>query len=232
MKNGRRIVVLGAASIGLVGLAGSPAMAASHSWRINEIFSNADGTIQFIEMKECCGFDNETGLLNKWVRSKTTRNMFIFPANLVGPTGHKHLLLATAAFATLPGAPTPDYIIPAGFFAIEGDSIEYWFYTAATLTFGPGELPTDCITSLHDGGDDPNFTGPNSPTNYADETGSINACPCPWDLDGSGSVGASDLLSLLVSWGPCKGCPADFDGNGTVGASDLLALLVNWGPCP
>ncbi len=55
---------------------------------------------------------------------------------------------------------------------------------------------------------------------------------CPWDLDGSGSVGASDLLTLLVSWGPCKGCPADFDGNGTVGASDLLALLANWGPCP
>ncbi|MEE9130669.1 MAG: FG-GAP repeat protein [Phycisphaerales bacterium] len=55
---------------------------------------------------------------------------------------------------------------------------------------------------------------------------------CPWDLDGNGSVGAADLLRLLVSWGPCKGCPADFDGNGTVGASDLLALLVNWGPCP
>ncbi|MEE9130217.1 MAG: hypothetical protein V3T84_09380 [Phycisphaerales bacterium] len=55
---------------------------------------------------------------------------------------------------------------------------------------------------------------------------------CPWDLDDNGSVGASDLLSLLVSWGPCKGCPADFDDNGTVGASDLLALLVNWGPCP
>ncbi len=55
---------------------------------------------------------------------------------------------------------------------------------------------------------------------------------CPWDLDGSGSVGASDLLSLLVSWGPCEGCPADFDNNGSVGASDLLALLTNWGPCP
>ncbi|MEE9130668.1 MAG: FG-GAP repeat protein, partial [Phycisphaerales bacterium] len=55
---------------------------------------------------------------------------------------------------------------------------------------------------------------------------------CPWDLDGTGSVGASDLLALLVSWGPCKGCPADFDGNGSVGASDLLTLLVNWGPCP
>ncbi|MEE9129260.1 MAG: FG-GAP repeat protein [Phycisphaerales bacterium] len=58
------------------------------------------------------------------------------------------------------------------------------------------------------------------------------APPCPWDLDNNGSVGASDLLTLLVSWGPCEGCPADFDGNGSVGASDLLALLVNWGPCP
>ena len=56
--------------------------------------------------------------------------------------------------------------------------------------------------------------------------------PCPWDIDGSGSVGASDLLTLLASWGPCKGCPADFDDSGSVGASDLLALLANWGPCP
>ncbi len=55
---------------------------------------------------------------------------------------------------------------------------------------------------------------------------------CPWDLDGNAAVGASDLLALLVSWGPCKGCSADFDGNGNVGASDLLALLANWGPCP
>ena len=56
--------------------------------------------------------------------------------------------------------------------------------------------------------------------------------PCPWDLDDNGSIGASDLLELLASWGPCKGCPADFDANGNVGASDLLTLLANWGPCP
>ena len=55
---------------------------------------------------------------------------------------------------------------------------------------------------------------------------------CSWDLDDNGSIGVSDLLSLLASWGPCKGCPADFDGNGAVGVSDLLALLANWGPCP
>ena len=58
------------------------------------------------------------------------------------------------------------------------------------------------------------------------------AAACPWDLDDNSNVGASDLLGLLASWGPCKGCPADFDGSGSVGASDLLALLANWGPCP
>ncbi len=62
-------------------------------------------------------------------------------------------------------------------------------------------------------------------------------CPakntCPWDLDGSGSVGASDLLALLTYYGmPCEDCPFDFDGDGNVGATDLLALLVHWGPCP
>ncbi len=53
------------------------------------------------------------------------------------------------------------------------------------------------------------------------------------DLDGSGSVGAADLLALLASWGKCpdlpETCPADLDLNGNVGAADLLILLSNWG---
>ena len=54
----------------------------------------------------------------------------------------------------------------------------------------------------------------------------------PGDLDGDGIVGATDLLILLVSWGPCADCDdciADIDGDCSVGASDLLVLLVNWG---
>ena len=45
-----------------------------------------------------------------------------------------------------------------------------------------------------------------------------------------GTVGASDLLSLLAQWGTDPGEPPDFDGN--VGASDRLVLLANWGPYP
>ena len=54
----------------------------------------------------------------------------------------------------------------------------------------------------------------------------------PWDLDDDATVGASDLLWLLMQWGTNPNGPPDFDGDGIVGASDLLALLANWGPCP
>ena len=50
-------------------------------------------------------------------------------------------------------------------------------------------------------------------------------CPCPWDLDGSGSVGTADLLELLSQWGTNPGGPPDFNGDGNVGTSDLLELL-------
>ena len=84
-----------AAIAATLGLATS-APAGSHGWRFNEIFSNADGTIQFIELKECCGSTAEWGLNNKWVRSGDLANQFNFPANISGNTANRHLLLATA----------------------------------------------------------------------------------------------------------------------------------------
>ncbi len=53
------------------------------------------------------------------------------------------------------------------------------------------------------------------------------------DLDGDGTVGITDLLILLGSWGACadcENCPADLDGDCTVGILDLLTLLANWSP--
>ena len=71
---------------------------ASHLWRFNEVFSNADGTVQFIELRECCGADNEVVLLDKWVRSATTGMQYTFPANLPCSdcTANAHLLLGLA----------------------------------------------------------------------------------------------------------------------------------------
>ncbi len=56
-------------------------------------------------------------------------------------------------------------------------------------------------------------------------------CLCPWDLDGGGSVGINDFLSLLALWGTDPGGPPDFDGDGDVGINDFLELLANWGSC-
>jgi hypothetical protein len=63
----------------------------------------------------------------------------------------------------------------------------------------------------------------------------LESPPCPWDFDGSLSVGIGDLNALLSNWGaPCPGagCPFDYDESGSVGLGDLNAMLSNWGPCP
>ena len=54
---------------------------------------------------------------------------------------------------------------------------------------------------------------------------------CPGaDLDGDGSVGGTDLATLLADWG-CSGsdCPGDVDCNGFVNGEDLARVLANWG---
>lgn len=59
-----------------------------------------------------------------------------------------------------------------------------------------------------------------------------DAGPCPGDVDDSGAVDFTDLLSLLGAWGPCEGCPEDLDDSGDVDFDDVLALLSAFGPCP
>jgi len=56
---------------------------------------------------------------------------------------------------------------------------------------------------------------------------------CPADLTRDGLVGITDLLVVLVQWGPCAAdCLGDVDADGMVGITDLLRVLGAWGPCP
>lgn len=50
------------------------------------------------------------------------------------------------------------------------------------------------------------------------------------DVDDDGTVDVSDLVALILAWGPCPAgaCPADLDGSGIVDVSDLVMLILNW----
>ncbi len=99
------------------------------------------------------------------------------------------------------------------------DTVGYWlvgnafFLDPATRTDTPKAINTAC----------PDFGG----------GGGNN---CPGDLDGSLSVDAGDIGSLLVLFGECPGatpgCDGDLDGSGAVDAGDIGSLLVLFGPCP
>jgi hypothetical protein len=210
------------------------AHAGAHTWRVSELFSNASGTIQFIELKECCGLPGETFLAGYDVRSVATGNIVTIPANLVGNTANKHLLFGTAAFAALPGAPAVNYTIPAGFFSTGGDTIQYGQNPPAIVsdafTFGPGVLPTNGKGSItvtnfvtH------TFTvGPNSPTNFAGISGNVDACPADCDGSNDGVVAIADFLAVLSQWGTVGSCS---QGQGTIGINQFLATLSAWGNC-
>ena len=100
----------------------APGQAKNHLWKFSELYSNSDGTIQFIEMQECCGSDVEVEMSTADIT--TNSGTYSFPNDLSGPTANTRILIATAGFAALPGAPTPDYVIPDRFFEPTGDEVK------------------------------------------------------------------------------------------------------------
>jgi len=166
----------------------APATGGVHLWRIKEIFSNPDGTIQFIEIATCCGSTTETHLSGQVLQSGS--HSFTFPGDVTGSTLNKHVLLGTSAFAALPGAPAPDHIIAANFFSTGADTISFSVYDS--LTYPAGAVPTDGTHSLNKDPDDVSdttFTAINSPRNYSDQTGSVNVASGPPAVpDGSGTT--------------------------------------------
>lgn len=56
---------------------------------------------------------------------------------------------------------------------------------------------------------------------------------CTGDLDGSGDVGANDLLAILADWGDCGDtCTGDANGDGVANVEDILLVIGAFGSCP
>ena len=139
-----------------------------HQYRIDELYSNASGTVQFIELSVDY-YDGES----YWsgVPLTTTRNgithTFRFPSNLPSEeTANTTVLIATQGFANL-SLVAPNFIIPDGFLFPEGGSLNYG--GVDVITYPP--LPADGVHSV-------NRTGAlevATPQNFAFETGSLPA---------------------------------------------------------
>jgi hypothetical protein len=136
-----------------------------HLWVMNELYSNADGSVQYVEMTALAGQQQYLTGHSLVARSGATSRTFSFPADLPGETTGARMLIATQGFVAL-NVVTPDYVVPNGFFFHGGGSIDF----AGVDIWSHGALPTDGRPLHRDGA-----AAPASPQNFAGRVGSLGA---------------------------------------------------------
>ena len=229
-KHRASILISSLIATGVLSMMGTQsAHALVHLWKIQEVYSNADGSVQFIEFFTT--FINQEfsiGIEFKSQADLVDFNSFVFPTNTPAPTANHHLLLATPGFAALPGAVTPDFTLPAAgpfFDPTATTTLQLVTLFGDVFTFGAIDLPTDGTLSLNRN----LTTGTNSPKNYAGNEGSVGGTPpLTGDLDSDGFVGITDLNIVLGDWNlsvPPADPLADPSGDMFVGIEDLNLVL-------
>jgi hypothetical protein len=164
---------------------------ASFEWRFSELFSDAEASMQFIELVSQGA--NEGQASGAQIHSTFTGQTITLNQDLTGSTLGKRLLLATSGFGSLPGAVEPDFPtipLPDFFFNPYGDTL--------TLTHGGtidsrtfASIPIDGVNSRKYPA---NTDSINSPTNFSDQWGSINLNPNFGDYNNNGVVDAADYV--------------------------------------
>lgn len=169
-----------------------------HLYKIDEVFSNADGTVQYIELSVGSNADGENLLGNHSisVTLNGVTHSFTFPQNLPSSnTSNTHVLIATQGFKDL-GIVTPDYTVPNGFLFTAGGAIDYAGFDAVTY----GALPADGSQSFGRTGSTMNIAMPASPTNFAGATGQLSGATTLNGTEGNdtltGTAGSDTINGL------------------------------------
>ena len=147
------------------------ASARFHLWQITELYSNGDGSVQFVEAEVVNPIDDENLTATKTLSSNST--VFTIPSDLASTTTTHHLLFATPAFASQPGCTnvTPDFTLAGPNFMSRVASDLINFASVNSFSYTAGELPTDGVHSLNEPyNSNVRTTANNSPTNYAGQT--------------------------------------------------------------
>jgi hypothetical protein len=151
-------------------LAASAVSATFHLFAIEQVFSNADGTVQFVVLRSPVNGEH------LWAGQRLTavgpggvQTAYKFPTNLPNSgTAGKRVLIATQGFAAL-GLVTPDYVIPDRFIPIPSGSVDFAGVSSALYS----ALPTDGVSAIDVRG----RVIPNVATNFAGQSASVVSTP-------------------------------------------------------
>ena len=182
-----------ASAIGLAAVV-TTASALPGTFSIQQIYSNADGTVQFVVIFDRGQNDCDSGEA-LWAGQTLVsmgpgpQKSFVFPTDLpTCETSGRHILIATEGFAAL-GLVSPDYVIPNGFLQKPDGTVFFANVSQVTYT----ALPNDGAKSIRADG----TPIQNLATNFAGQSASVTAAAAPaaitpvagvwWDPNQSGS---------------------------------------------
>jgi hypothetical protein len=135
-------------------LVATAALAEFHTYQIDQIYSSADGRFQYVIMHESEGNNGESfwsGNALTATHNGVARS-FVFRTDLPGGnsyygtpavTANTKVLIASQGFAAL-HLIMPDYVMPNGFIATDGATLDYAGVDQVTF----GSLPTDGVHAL------------------------------------------------------------------------------------
>ena len=157
-------------------LVSSVAYTAFHLFVIDEIYSNADGTVQYVVLTTSVNGEDLWSFGAQLVSRTPTDapKTMSFTSNLPSSsTAGKRVLVGSQGFAAL-GLITPDFTISNNFIPTGAGSLTY---SSSTLTWS--SLPTDGVNALYRTG-----VAPNLATNFAGQTASVSAPPAVLNFQG------------------------------------------------
>jgi hypothetical protein len=127
-------------------LVAAAASASFHTFQIEEIFSNADGSVQYVVLHEAAGLNGQQFLSGHSFTSTQmgmTRS-FTFGADLPSSsTAGRRVLIGSQGFQAL-GLVTPDYVIPNGFLPLTNGTLNY----AGVDQVSYQALPNDDVSAI------------------------------------------------------------------------------------
>ena len=151
------------------------ASAVPGTFEIEQIYSNASGTVQFVVIRDRGRNDCDSG--EAFWTGETLRSFgspgpnqtYVFPNNLpTCATSGKRILIATQGFAAL-RLVTPDFVIPNGFIPLPNGEVEFAGISVVQYT----ALPIDRVTAILADG----TRVSNRATNLAGQSASITSLP-------------------------------------------------------